>query len=387
MHTRPDCTTLHTRVRVPQPDGTHTALHRSLGTSDLSRGASVSSALQELADSIHERNWHKTKHLVEAVFLAAGHPLPLITKEPLPVLRVIAPFVEDYLRRRAPKVSAIHHALLKRCLLSFARKHVGMELCQFKGHHIQAWLDGLGALAAGSVRNQFAAVSGLFHYAVRMGALTLNPCSGVDAPAKESLVPRAPMEDGDFQKLLAHLVVAHRDWYCCAMVGRYSGLRLVDAARLCREAVSFEGDACILSVKVGKTGERETLPVFEPLASFLRGFEGSGALAPSLAKLSSSALSKQFVRHCDEAGITAPVVTSAGGREYRTLSFHGLKHAFVTDLVKRGIPLALRLRLAAHATESAHGVYDHGNAVDLHRQVVGFFSQQKDGNLSSSPSV
>ncbi len=376
VHTRPDSVRIQARLSVPV-DGSRRPLVRSLGTTDASRGASVASSLQALADGLPSGDWLRIKRCVEDIFLAAGHPVPLISREALPVLRLVESLVSDYLKRKRGKVMPSHYALMKRCLHEFSGTVRGLELVHVKGHHVQAWLDGLvaGGLSSGSVRNQLSCVAAFFRHAVLMGFLSVNPCAGVEVPDGGAAVQKEPMSDEDFAKLVAYLRAAGEwEWLTVCMIARYAGLRLVDSACVSGAAVSFADGACLLDVTAGKTGKAEVIPVFEPLASFLRAHpEKAGKLAPGLAEMSASVLSKRFSALCDGSGICPQILTLPNGRRHRRISFHSLKHSYVTDLSRRGIPQHLRMKLSAHVSESSHQVYDHVGALDLYRQVAGYF--------------
>lgn len=380
MHTRPDSTRLQTRVGISTPDG-RVPLVRSLGTCDTSRAAVVSEKAQALADAVPSGDWLKTKRLVEDIFIASGFPPPSIIRDSLPVLRLILPFTEEYIaRKRKESLSKSHVDLLSRCLLHFARNHEGMELVDFKGHHLQTWVDNLVAscLAPGSVRNQLSAFNSLFSFARDMGHIAINPCAAVVVPESSAVVHRIPLSDEDFGLLIASLRRAENwDWLTTAMNMRYAGLRLTDAARMVGEGVTFHGEACLICLTPGKTDNPEVLPVFEPLAGYLKALKAAGGpLAPSLASLSPSCLSKQMSALFDSAGIDGQIVTLANGRRHRRVSGHSLKHSFVTWLARLGIPESLRMKMSAHVTEEAHRGYNHEDGLDLHRQVSPYFTSK-----------
>lgn len=341
----------------------------------------MASSMQSLADVIPSGDWLRIKRDVEDIFLAAGHPVPIITRDALPVLRLIVPFVEDYIaRRKKAKLSDSHKKLMERCLTEFAAAHCTLEVVHFKGFHIQAWLDGLlvGELAVGSVRNQLSCVSALFGYAVKLGVVPFNPCAGIDVPDALPAVMKLPISDEDFDRLHGFLSrnPEKKDWLTVAMFMRHAGLRLVDASLVRGAQVSFPAGACLLDVTPGKTDKPEVIPIFEPLAGYLRGLgDIKDALAPSLSGLSSSCLSKRFSRLCDDAGIDPQVVTLKNGRNYRRVSGHSLKHAFITGLVRLGIPETLRMRMSKHVSEEAHRGYDHADGMDIHRQAAPYFSR------------
>lgn len=380
MHTRPDSSRIQTRVGISTPDG-RIPLVRSLGTRDTSQAAAVSEKAQALADVIPSGDWLKTKRLVEDIFIASGFPAPSIVRDTMPVLRMILPFAQEYIaRKRREVLSKSHVDLLSRCLLHFARNHESMELPQFKGQHIQTWVDNLiaSALAPGSVRNQLSALNAMFEFAKDMGHISFNPCAAVIVPESSAVVHRLPLSDEDFGKLVASLRRAAKwDWLTTAMNMRYAGLRLQDAARLKTEGVNFYDKACLICLNPGKTDKPEVLPVFEPLSGYLKALKAAGGpLAPSLASLSPSCLSKQMSALLDSAGIDPQIVVLTNGRRHRRVSGHSLRHSFVTWLARLGIPESLRMKMSAHVNEEAHRGYNHEDGLDLHRQVSPYFKNK-----------
>lgn len=374
LHSRGDSAAVQARIPILNTCGERSGLVRSLRTADTGEAAARAGSLAALASGIHNPDWLAVQRLVEDVFRASGVPVPAISQHPLPELVKLQDFAEAHLKRRGGKHSPSHLELCRRALTSFWRAHKGLELRAVLGHHVQAWVDLrlAGGSSVGTVRNELAAVSGLFKRAVAMGHVRANPCGGVELARYVGVVQREAMSDEDFAKVLAK--AEGTEWLTAALFGRFAGLRIADAARVDRIAVSFMDGACLLAVRPGKTERCEVLPLFGPIVAHLRGICRAGPLTPALAALSPDRLSKCFCRLCDEAGVDARIVDLGNGRTARRVSFHSLRHAFVTDLSRRGIPLELRKKMSAHSTDSAHAQYDHVGALDLHRQVSPFFN-------------
>lgn len=374
-HTRPDSARCQARIHVPNITGPASVLVRSLGTADREAATARATALQTLANDILTPDMRLLKRRVEDVFVAAGVRLPLISWDALPEMILVPAFVESFLARKGGKVTAGRLTLSTRILRGFGRLHKTLELQQVQGHHVQAWLDALvrRALAPRTICNALRLVSSLFRHGVAMGHIKVNPCLDLELPVWRDVVARLPMADGDFEKLLAHLGQAS-EWRTAALLGRYAGLRLQDAAKLSGEAVMLTGEACLVAVTAGKTGRSDVLPVFGPLVGHLRAVARPGPLTPALAALSADRLSKAFTAICDAAGIDPQIIEVGNGRKCRRVSFHSLRHSFVTDLSKRGVPEHLRKKMSAHVTSAAHRLYDHAGALDLHKQVAGYFA-------------
>ena len=56
----------------------------------------------------------------------------------------------------------------------------------------------------------------------------------------------------------------------------------------------------------------------------------------------------------DKASILAPLGAAKGqdGRVFRALSFHSLRHAFVTQLAAASVPIEIRKELAGHSSDA-----------------------------------
>jgi integrase len=56
----------------------------------------------------------------------------------------------------------------------------------------------------------------------------------------------------------------------------------------------------------------------------------------------------------DKARILAPLGAAKGGngRVFRALSFHSLRHAFVTQLASASVPIEIRRELAGHSSDA-----------------------------------
>lgn len=349
-----------------------------MATRDVARGNATASALQTLADEIHTDNWPRVKNLVEAVFIASGHPVPVITREALPVLLPLQAFCETYLGRRLGKVTPKRHALLKRVLTHFWRMHKGLELGAVMGAHVQSWTDALAAKkkASGTIWNELCIVSAMFKHAIAMGHIVKNPCVDVDVAEYAAAVLREAISDEDTALLLSHLSAPERrEWLTVSLLTRHAGLRLKDATLMEDTSVIFhECGACLVSLTPGKTKNPELLPVYGPLVDHLRGLGIKGKLTPTLHAMASDRLSKDFHALLVEAGVECRAVVVESGRTYFRISHHSLKHAYITGLARRGVPEHIRKRLAAHVTSKAHRVYDHTDSLDLHRLAAPFFA-------------
>ncbi len=75
-----------------------------------------------------------------------------------------------------------------------------------------------------------------------------------------------------------------------------------------------------------------------------------------------SGLSESFKRLMAKAGIEkgiARIKKGAAGRNVSRLSFHSLRHSFVSNLANAGVPAELRQKLCGHLDDVSHATYTH----------------------------
>jgi len=152
------------------------------------------------------------------------------------------------------------------------------------------------------------------------------------------------------------------------LAGLYCGARLGDIARLTwRNADLSTGT---LSFVAGKTGSRLSLPMAKPLADYLTELPAPDSpdapIFPKLSAKSTGALSQGFRLVLADAGLaTAPADHQSTGkgraaaREVSELSFHSLRHSFVSILKMTGANEATAMALAGHATQAVSQNYTH----------------------------
>jgi integrase len=87
--------------------------------------------------------------------------------------------------------------------------------------------------------------------------------------------------------------------------------------------------------------------------------------------LRKSGLSSQFKRIMEKAKIGGRILRAATGegRKQSSLSFHSLRHSFVSALANAGVAPDLRQKLAGHTDSKSHARYSH-HEVDIMRAAV-----------------
>lgn len=207
------------------------------------------------------------------------------------------------------------------------------------------------------------------------------------------MLPDTSAEKGTFspEELQSLLRAASLEWKGVILAGLTAGLRIGDAALLRWEDIECTWDdpdpprfirlvrQKRLRSAAAKVHEVPLLPDFEVYLAARRreGANTSGPLFPSLSAKTvrgNAGLSNTFSRLIAIAGIANPAITKATGGKSRTvyrLSFHALKHTYVTLLATMGVSREIRMKLAGH-TSSVHDRYTHFELKTLSDSVKNF---------------
>ena len=218
-------------------------------------------------------------------------------------------------------------------------------------------------------------LSAPFFSAVKLGYLTLNPCAAVEALRDGADAERDVFTAEQLAKLLE---AADNEWKGAILLGYFTGLRLRDVANMAWECVDF--DSLTLRIKTQKTGAVLTLPIHGELETWLRKQTrgiGKASILPALAGKGTGGrfgLSGRFKAIMDTAKIKGRILREAGedssGRTTSSLSFHSLRHSFVSALATAGVPAELRQKLSGHADARSHAVYSHHELETLRGAVA-----------------
>jgi integrase len=150
------------------------------------------------------------------------------------------------------------------------------------------------------------------------------------------------------------------DWKGLILLGAYAGLRIRDAANLTSDNLS-EGRIYLTPEKTKATGKTVEIPIHPVLAAHFEENPPSPfpatPLFPSLhGKVTGGrdGLSTQF----GEIQKTAKVSkTRTQKGKQGSLSFHSLRHSFVTWMSNAEVPAEIRKKISGHSTDAAHAAY------------------------------
>lgn len=162
----------------------------------------------------------------------------------------------------------------------------------------------------------------------------------------------------ELERILEAARAAGFDWEGAVLIAAYTGLRKGDVVSLKWEEVDLE--AGVVRVTPGKTARHGTavcIPIHRRLRAWLEARERCGEyVLPYRAEhANDGAPHNGDVRFSDI--LAAAGIVAQGVRE--KLSFHCLRHTFVSRLAEAGVAEDVRMRLAGHSNRTTHAVYTH----------------------------
>jgi integrase len=199
--------------------------------------------------------------------------------------------------------------------------------------------------------------------AVNEGFLKRNPVASI-RHLRDVTVEKGIFSPEEIVKLLDG---ADPDWRGLVLAGYFSGARLGDLARLTWAAIDLDERSITFTQK--KTGAKIKIPIHPELFDYLISRsvpdDGRKPVFPTLYKMpgpGKSGLSMSFKRLMARCGISDGVVrekSGDAGRNVSRLSFHSLRHCFVSNLASAGVAADLRKKLSGHLDDKSHAVYSH----------------------------
>jgi integrase len=180
------------------------------------------------------------------------------------------------------------------------------------------------------------------------------------------------------EQMKSLLSVADADWRGLIMLAYYTGARLQDLANL--KWGNVDMTAKLIRFHQRKTGQEIAIPLHPSLERYFLNIwtptiTTDAFIFPTLAgrdEGGNSGLSRQFLGIMVAAKIDNPVIRQrkgSKGRTVRLLSFHSLRHSFVSALANLGVPQELRQLLSGHQDAQSHAVYTHTDLARLREAV------------------
>lgn len=230
------------------------------------------------------------------------------------------------------------------------------DITKYRDHELD------GGLSPRTVNQKLKIASQIFSDAKSQSIIKKNPVELTERASTKAITGQEPFTLDEVRSLISN---SEEDWKGIILIAYSTGLRLRDCATL--KWSSLDMDRKWLTVETEKTGHRVKIPITPDLKKWFMSrnvHPESDWIIPSLATRSGggkSGLSSTFGRIMKKAGIIGKItmVGDKRGRTRSSLGFHSLRHTYVTELTKNGIPEELRMKLSAHTTRQSHQIYTH----------------------------
>jgi integrase len=204
----------------------------------------------------------------------------------------------------------------------------------------------------------------VFNSARRQGLINTNAAEAVE------LYPEDPHQRQAFtiDQVRSILQVADTEWTGMILCGLYTGLRIGDAANLIWSNLDLENNLLVFRPQktARRTNKVTTVDIHRDLLDYFHSLQPAVPAAPLFPTLtwrpigSANGLSARFQRLLTAAGIHQPIGTSNGSkRVWSPLSFHSLRHTFISQLSDAGVSIEVRRELAGHASDAVSLGYTH----------------------------
>lgn len=253
-------------------------------------------------------------------------------------------------------------------------KRAGLSLASITKTDVEKFRkDRLEQVGEGTLESDFKILKGIFERARKQGVLLgANPFELVEIAKGDRIekLEREAFAAGEVGLLVSSAPTD--EWKTTILLGFYCGMRLGDAVLLEWEAVDFERG--VINYKASKTRRTMEIPLHPKLLKHLEHIAGDkgGKVSPKLAAVrvpGRSGLSLQFLDIVKTSGLDSGQKESTSGRKFSSLSFHSLRHGFISAMANQGVAPELRQKLAGHRSKDVHSKYTHLEMETL-RQAV-----------------
>lgn len=152
-------------------------------------------------------------------------------------------------------------------------------------------------------------------------------------------------------------------------VGACTGLRKSDCCNLKWSSVDMQKKLLkVLPIKTKRNGKYAILPIHPTLYAKLEKaqHEGEEYVMPSMkARYDTGRIDTLIDKVFVNAGIDKSIKTG-NGKAHVSTGFHALRHYFISNCVRQGIPVNVVQQMVAHSSASMSLAYSHVQEADLH---------------------
>lgn len=207
-----------------------------------------------------------------------------------------------------------------------------------------------------------------FNHAIRSGIIERNPAGALSLP-EVAHQKKDVFTEGNLAALLK--AAKDSDWQTAIMLGRYTGMRLGDAANLKWESVDMaKGVITYMPAKTIRKKKVLKVPMAKELARYIDKLasadkaQKSQHLCPTLAARDvggRAGLSREFMVLMETAGVDSHTgdKPEGKGRAFSTKSFHSLRHTIASNLGNNGTSAQAAQDILGHASGAMTERYTH----------------------------
>ena len=314
---------------------------------------------------------HRVRKVVSDLFVqVGGRPVSFYTVESW-----LRGWIENVKGTTAPRTIERYSSTVE-SFLKHLGVRAGIALEMLAEADVRGWRESLQTRGkSASTTNQERKIIGVALRAAQLaGAIPFNPAATVKNLRDAARGAKREAFTAEQVRALVAATVG-TEWEGLILIGATTGLRLRDGADLAWRDVDL--DRGFLKVLTGKTETMVEIPIHRDLAAWLKSQPRGVGKAPVLPSLhgksggGKSGLSMKFARILKGAKILGRMVREGKGegRTTHSLSFHSLRHYFVSQLAAHGVAADVRKRLAGHSDAKTHAVYSAHELTSLRLAV------------------
>jgi integrase len=226
-------------------------------------------------------------------------------------------------------------------------------------------------LAPATLNGDVAMLSSAFTAALKQGYISVNPCAAIEA-VKDRGEPKSTFTP---EQVAALVQAAEGDWRGLIVTAFYTGARLSDCVSLRWKSVDLVAEIKTIKFKQVKTGREVVTAIHPELEEYLLSLPAPESdeafLFPTL--VGRNNLSRVFAEIMKRAHIENRVIrkpAGAMGHAVHALSFHSLRHSFVSILANAGVDEHTRMTLTGHTERETQRRYTHSELARLRDAIA-----------------
>jgi integrase len=256
------------------------------------------------------------------------------------------------------------------------------DLSQISTKNILSFREWCGKkLSVGSINTHLRVIRACLNAATRNGLIDKNPACQVAALKEKGESKRRALNAEEIQKVLH--ICNNTPWRGLVLTGLYTGQRLGDCARLRWGQVDLQKRT--ISFVTQKTGKRLSMCMATPLADYFESIpisdDPNGSVFPTFARMAEKSVSSLSNAFAIEVMIPAGLMQArpddkkssgkgrSGLRQVNEVTFHSLRHSFVTMLKATGASNALAQMIVGHNSTAVSQRYTHLSSDDTRESI------------------